>query len=988
MTDRRSFLGWLGALAAGGGRSPRRVAGANPVVEVVPTALYQQPDGRNNLVRITVTGLDAPAARARITDARGGLVGSAGLLPVAPGAPGLAGEVWLPLTAPAAFQLDLEVGKKRIERRRVRLVPPRRWTLYWLSSSHTDVGGTDLQERCLEVQRRNLDAALARLATHPDYRWTAECALQVLSFVENRSAAAGDALAQAIRDGKIGLSALFANLLTGLLDHETLARAVWPAGRFARERGLGYLAAQLADVPGQVHTLPMLLAASGVRYLVSGVTPERAVPLFSPVDGARAHLTGDWTSYPQLYWWEGPDGSRVLHWRGYGYGDALRFGFDVGASAMAHRLSDWLLTHPVLASPDYPSDIALLHGAAGNNGLMDERLVANLDEFNRRYAFPRIVPGRAEDFFRDVEQRWRGKLPVRRGDTGLYREDGAASTAIELARYRAVQLAARTADLLALWDDQTEPHDGAGGERRRRRQAERRACWQDVLLFGEHTWGAADSVADPDGRQSVAQWEYKRRFLDSAAAGARAQVADALLRLGRATEAGAGRIVFNAASWPRTDVVRVPDGAGRRLVADGREWPAVDLPDGSALLVARDVPALGYVALVESERAANPARDDGAALEAQAGDFHAVLDAGTGAIRSLTGGDGRERVQPAPWSGLNQLVYVTGGQHSALWTDPARDLLRAPPDLVVRQAQLVAARRERLPGVGVRLVVQRQLGGTSAVTSVVTLYDELAWVDIENRIAKPPTLDKEALYVAFPFALSAPVVDVEVPLGRMVVERDQQPGSCRDWYCHTHWVWLHDAAAGVVWSGPDTPLFTLNDLFRGQWRRALAPDGTLFAYALHNYWFTNFAARQGGDFTFRFRVSLLAPGGDPAEPVRRGWAACDPLLVSERYANAGAGPLLRKDAALRVADPGVLVIGAKPADDGEGVIVKLLDVSGVARSVGIWPAAYRYHAARRANLVEMNSDTVPVAPDGRASVELAAWGVGALRLFTPPEGAD
>src|SRR5207247_498447 len=105
------------------------------------------------------------------------------------------------------------------------------------------------------------------------------------------------------------------------------------------------------------------------------------------------------------------------------------------------------------------------------------------------------------------------------------------------------------------------------------------------------------------------------------------------------------------------------------------------------------------------------------------------------------------------------------------------------------------------------------------------------------------------------------------------VEKDQQPGSCRDWYCHAHWVWLHEGTDGVLWSGPDTPLFTLNDLVRGEWRRRIAPDGTLFAYAMNNYWHTNYAARQGGAYSCRFRLSLLAPG-DAAEPVRRGWGAC------------------------------------------------------------------------------------------------------------------
>src|SRR5213594_188593 len=148
MTDRRSFVAWLGSLPVIG-RTRSALPAPPVVIEAVPTVLYQQPDGRNNLVRITVTGLEAPAGRARVTDRRGTLVGTAGLLPTAPspGAPAaFAGEVWIPLSGPAEFQIDLEVGKQRVGRRRVRLAPPRRWTLYWLSSSHTDVGYTDRQE--------------------------------------------------------------------------------------------------------------------------------------------------------------------------------------------------------------------------------------------------------------------------------------------------------------------------------------------------------------------------------------------------------------------------------------------------------------------------------------------------------------------------------------------------------------------------------------------------------------------------------------------------------------------------------------------------------------------------------------------------------------------------------------------------------------------------------------------------------------------------
>jgi alpha-mannosidase len=291
-----------------------------------------------------------------------------------------------------------------------------------------------------------------------------------------------------------------------------------------------------------------------------------------------------------------------------------------------------------------------------------------------------------------------------------------------------------------------------------------------------------------------------------------------------------------------------------------------------------------------------------------------------------------------------------------------------------------------LPGIGVRLVTTRAVEGCGIATSTVTLYDALPWVDIENEITKTPTLLKEALYVAFPFAFTHPTVQLEVPLGRMTVEKDQQPASARDWYCHTHWVWLTEGSDGVLWSAPDTPLLTLNDVFRGAWPRTLTPDGTVFAYAMNNYWHTNYAASQGGTWRCRFRISLLAPG-DAAEPVRRGWAACDPLYVSESYDNAARGPLIAKDRALILPDQGTMVVAAKPADDGDGAIVRLLDVAGLSRTIGIWPAAYGFAQARRANLVEMNGDAITLSGDRRAGVDLRAWGVAAVRLFTPRERA-
>ena len=63
MTDRRGFLGLLGSVTAVVGRASGQRVNTAITVNARATVLYQQPDGRNNLLRVTVTGLEAPAAR-------------------------------------------------------------------------------------------------------------------------------------------------------------------------------------------------------------------------------------------------------------------------------------------------------------------------------------------------------------------------------------------------------------------------------------------------------------------------------------------------------------------------------------------------------------------------------------------------------------------------------------------------------------------------------------------------------------------------------------------------------------------------------------------------------------------------------------------------------------------------------------------------------------------------------------------------------------
>ncbi len=101
---------------------------------------------------------------------------------------------------------------------------------------------------------------------------------------------------QAIREGSIALEALPFSLETETEDLEDLVRGLGFTSRIARQYGRPLpIAAKMTDVPCHSWVLPTLLANAGVQFLQIGC------------NDASGHL-----KVPHLFWWEGPDGSKVL----------------------------------------------------------------------------------------------------------------------------------------------------------------------------------------------------------------------------------------------------------------------------------------------------------------------------------------------------------------------------------------------------------------------------------------------------------------------------------------------------------------------------------------------------------------------------------------------------------------------------------------------------------------------------------------------------
>ena len=154
---------------------------------------------------------------------------------------------------------------------------------------------------------------------------------------------------------------------------------------------------------------------------------------------------------------------------------------------------------------------------------------------------------------------------------------------------------------------------------------------------------------------------------------------------------------------------------------------------------------------------------------------------------------------------------------------------------------------------------------------------------------------------------------------------------------------------------------------------------------MNNYWYTNYKAAQGGDFTFRFALTSRAKA-DRVASAHMGWEASNPLLATAVEPRAD-GPLPAASASLlEVAEPNVIVIGAKRPEQGEGLVVRLWELTGQPTTAHLrvgpagaapgWPSAKK---ATACTLVEAPQESLAIH-DGVVAVPLRKFGLATVRI--------
>lgn len=181
---------------------------------------------------------------------------------------------YIPITAvkePKDIPIFFTVNDVRISRRLVPVRPVRSRDIYILWSSHNDIGYTDLQPNIEKKQMRNLDVALDLIQKTKDYppdarfKWNMEVLWAFDSYLKQASEAKRQEVLEAVRNGSLGLNALYANFLTGLASATEMSHFTEYARNFSASHSLPITTALVSDVPGFTWGIVPTLAQSGVK---------------------------------------------------------------------------------------------------------------------------------------------------------------------------------------------------------------------------------------------------------------------------------------------------------------------------------------------------------------------------------------------------------------------------------------------------------------------------------------------------------------------------------------------------------------------------------------------------------------------------------------------------------------------------------------------------------------------------------------------------
>jgi len=153
----------------------------------------------------------------------------------------------------------------------------------------------------------------------------------------------------------------------------------------------------------------------------------------------------------------------------------------------------------------------------------------------------------------------------------------------------------------------------------------------------------------------------------------------------------------------------------------------------------------------------------------------------------------------------------------------------------------------------------------------------------------------------------------------------------------------------------------------------------MYSFAIDSNFRTNFQATQLGDILFRYSITTHKGDWINGRPRDFGWAIGNPLIpvpVDDRR----KGNLPKSISLCQIDKSNILLMTLKKAEDGEGIIIRLIETEGHDTEVSVTLPHVSIEKGYETNLVEENENMIAVQGQ-TIPTKVKAFGIKTIRIM-------
>ena len=864
--------------------------------------------------------------------------------------------------------------------------PKRLWKIFLVQFSHHDLGYTNLPQNVLNEYIKIYDHVIKSCKITENYpkesqfKYQVEQLWSLLHYLDTQPPHKCEKLINLIKQGRIGISALFANEVTALCGHEELIRLLYPYLLLKKKYNIKTKVAQLNDIPGFSWGLASILANSQIKYFVPYL-PRAYYKVDEKAFWDENKVTK--ANLPKLFRWMAADGSQVYVW----YGNIK---FPQSIQELIEVLPRELER---LEKENYPYDAVLVQIWCGDNFPPTVKYCDLAREWNRKWAYPKIIISTLSEFFDYIEEKYKNSLektPTFKGE--LPDSDyvvGATSTA------RATILNRINHDLIPISEIFSTIANLLGTEYPFKEFVDK--AYKYMILYDEHTWGFCDVVGFVQEASRMEKELYAYKAMNLAY--------DVLIKsLYEIVEnislpEGYYIVVFNALPWRRNDIIRIPlkllsscnkltwesDERGYIIrkgiyvlrgekvdfplemrdfriidVVENKEVPyqihkinstmepslfsaeryainksgkreflPIDQRIGKELILkVENIPPLGYKVyrIISGKRMKIKSNLMVSKNKLENEFYRIIIDEDKGIISVYDKELDEELVEQNSVFKFNQII-ARDSKTCEIYTQKIKSIK------VLERGPLVCS-----------VLIQGSIPSCPLIASKITLYAGLKKIELANKIIHDNTPDLE-LFTVFPFNIKKADFTYEGTLSIIKPFKDQFPGSRTDYYAVQHWINVYDKEKdlSVILNSEGSHLIMFGGLwpsrvswahhcitpsnYMEQYEKPKVLKGHIFSLMVNNNFRTNFYLKQVSEMTFRYTLTSRRGNWEENKAWKFGWENSSPLLpIYTKGPKKGFLPLSHSFCSID--KDNVILLTLKFSEDNDGIIMRFFETEG------------------------------------------------------------